>query len=99
MVSTDYLKKTMPAIPFSTGKTCLKIVICAASLLFASFSIRNKSEELLKKMYEHYHGKWYRTLTFSQTTENYRQDSLIKTSTWYEYVLFPDKFRIDFGDP
>ena len=56
------------------------------------------SEDLLKQMYDRYHNKWFRTLTFSQTTESYRHDSLIKTSTWYETIMYPDKFRIDFGE-
>jgi hypothetical protein len=38
------------------------------------------------------------SFSFSQTTEAYRNDSLINTSTWYENVVYPDKFRIDFGD-
>ena len=57
------------------------------------------SEELLKKMHDRYAGKWYRTFTFNQTTERYRNDSLINTTTWYEALMLPDKFRIDFGQP
>ena len=55
--------------------------------------------DILKQMYDRYHGKWYKTLTFVQTTERYRNDSLINTSTWYEAISFPNKFRIDFGKP
>ena len=54
------------------------------------------SEKVLKQMYDRYSGKWYHTFTFVQTTESYKNDSLSKTSTWYEAVMFPDKFRIDF---
>ena len=57
------------------------------------------AEEVLRQMYDHYHGKWYHTLRFSQTTESYRNDSLVKRATWYESIMFPDKFRIDFGSP
>jgi len=57
------------------------------------------AEKLLKQMFDRYQGKWYENLTFVQTTESYRNDSLIKKATWYEAILFPDKFRIDFGDP
>jgi hypothetical protein len=56
------------------------------------------SEKVLKQMYDRYNGKWYHSFTFVQTTENFKNDSLVKTSTWYEAILFPDKFRIDFGD-
>lgn len=57
------------------------------------------SEALLRKMYQTYNGRWYKNFTFTQTTENYRNDSLVKTSTWYEYIVFPDYFRISFGEP
>jgi len=54
------------------------------------------STTLLKKMYARYHGKWHSNLSFNQTTERYRNDSLVKTQTWYEHILYPDKLRIDF---
>lgn len=47
-------------------------------------------------MYARYHGKWHSNLSFNQTTERYRNDSLVKTQTWYEHILYPDKLRIDF---
>jgi hypothetical protein len=53
------------------------------------------SEKVLKQMYDRYSGKWYHTFTFVQKTENFKNDSLVKTSTWYEAIMFPDKFRID----
>jgi hypothetical protein len=56
------------------------------------------SEKVLQQMYDRYAGKWYHTFTFVQTTESYKNDSLTKTSTWYEAIMFPEKFRIDFGD-
>ncbi len=54
------------------------------------------STTLLQKMYSRYHGKWHRTLSFNQTTEMYKNDSLFKSQVWYEHILFPDKLRIDF---
>jgi hypothetical protein len=68
-----------------------------AALTFFRHNDMN-SEKVLKQMYDRYSGKWYHTFTFVQTTESYKNDSLSKTSTWYEAVMFPDKFRIDFGD-
>jgi len=38
-------------------------------------------------------------LSFNQTTERYRNDSLIKSDTWYERIAYPDMLRIDIGDP
>ena len=49
-------------------------------------------------MYKRYAGKWYKNFTFYQTTENYRNDSLIKTSTWHEAIVYPNLFRITIGD-
>jgi hypothetical protein len=48
-------------------------------------------------MHDRYAGKWYHTLTFTQTTEMYRNDSLRTTQTWHEFIRFPDRFRMDFG--
>jgi hypothetical protein len=53
--------------------------------------------DIVKKMHDRYAGKWYRSFTFSQTTEMYRNDSLRATQTWYEFIRFPDRFRMDFG--
>jgi hypothetical protein len=51
---------------------------------------------LLHKMYDRYHNKWHHSRIFNQTTEQYRHDSLIKSTIWYERILYPDKLRIDF---
>jgi hypothetical protein len=67
--------------------------------LFYSPPTDTRAEQLISQMYGRYHGKWYTTFTFIQTTEKYQNDSLIQTSTWYEAVSYPDKFRIDFGEP
>jgi len=62
-----------------------------------SFLNHNTSEDVVEKMYKQYGGKWMKSFSFTQTTEMYRNDSLINTSTWYENIVYPDKFRIDFG--
>ena len=53
--------------------------------------------DVVKKMHNRYAGKWYHSFTFSQTTEVYRNDSLRRTQTWYEFIRFPERFRMDFG--
>jgi hypothetical protein len=63
------------------------------------FTVELNSEQILRQMYDRYHGKWYSNYTFLQTTESYKKDSLTSKTTWYEAVSFPDKFRIDFGHP
>ena len=48
-------------------------------------------EELLRQMHDRYAGKWYRTLSFVQTSRF--ADG--KTETWYEAAEIPGKLRID----
>ena len=71
------------------------IILCVAS----SFINPPGSIEILKKMHDRYAGKWYKTFSFNQTTEIYRNDSLKRSETWYENIKFPYDFRIDFGNP
>ncbi len=56
------------------------------------------AEKILSKMYHRYYNKWYKNFTFDQTTENYLKDSLVKTATWHETIVYPHYFRISFGD-
>jgi hypothetical protein len=60
-------------------------------------SIPPTGRDIIKKMHDRYAGHWYHSFTFHQTTEQYRNDSLKKTQTWYEFIRFPDRFRMDFG--
>lgn len=55
--------------------------------------------DIIKKMHDRYAGKWYQTFTFTQTTQQYRNDSLRSTQIWHEFIQFPDLFRMDFGIP
>ncbi len=54
--------------------------------------------EIIARMYRQYAGHWYHSFSFNQTTQQYRNDSLVKTQTWYEFMRLPDRFRMDFGD-
>jgi len=84
-------------------KICKNFVfrnLCLAIFFLISKGAFSQSgEDLVRKMHAKYFGRWYRTITFVQTTEIYRNDSLIRTSTWYEAAHFPYQFRIDLGDP
>ncbi len=48
-------------------------------------------------MHDRYAGKWYHSFTFTQTTQQYRNDTLRATQTWHEFIRLPDRFRMDFG--
>src|SRR6202020_991646 len=69
-------------------------------LIFFYFNVNAQknatSQEVLQSMYKRYHNVWHKSLIFNQTTERFRNDSLIKTSTWYEAIVYPDLLRIDF---
>ena len=73
----------------------MKFLVIVASFCFL---LNNDSKDVLQKMYSQYAGKWMHSFTFDQTTEMYRNDSLIKTAEWHEAIVYPDKFRIDFGE-
>lgn len=49
-------------------------------------------EALIKAMYDKYKGKWYKTLTFVQTTSDMKKNS---KETWFEAARIPGILRID----
>ena len=57
----------------------------------ANDSLPRDGVEVLQRMYDRYDGKWYRTLTFIQTTTFPDRP----TETWYEAGAIPGKLRID----
>lgn len=73
-----------------------------AAVVFVCMSVRGMAQDgnpFLERMYHRYHGKWRSSLIFTQHTEKYRNDSLLATETWYETMVYPSFFRIDFGLP
>lgn len=77
------------------SKKLLSVFLLAAcSNLYAQ-----TGEQTLLRMHNRYAGKWYKTLTFVQQTDVYRNDSLQRSSTWYEAAKFPHELRIDREDP
>src|SRR5215813_3440287 len=74
-----------------------KIILLILMITIPSFAVEYKSgEEVLTAMKKKYEGKWYKTLTFQQTTTNYKPDGTSQASTWYEALYAPGKLRIDF---
>jgi outer membrane lipoprotein-sorting protein len=76
-------------------------ILSLLGLFFLSFLPQQElnSTSLLQKMYDRYHNKWHSSLSFNQTTERYRNDSLVKSEIWYERISYPNKLRIDFTRP
>ena len=65
----------------------------------AQDSVPGSGRELLERMHARYAGRWFRTLTFVQTTELRGRDGRDTVETWYEAVRAPDRLRIDRGAP
>ena len=65
--------------------------LAAASPLAVPTDPPKDGVEVITRMRERYHGKWYRTLTFVQKTT--LPDG--KVETWYEAAELPGKLRID----
>jgi hypothetical protein len=74
----------------------IKLSIIAIPLFFSSiFNEPGNGEKIVKMMHTRNAGKWHKAVTFDQTTEMYRNDSLKRTQEWHEAIFFPDKLRID----
>ncbi len=80
-------------------KGAVAVIACILLLITASFSlpVRN-AETFLHHLYKRHHGRFRTNLFFTQKTEKYRNDSLVSTETWYETMVYPRHFRIDFGN-
>jgi outer membrane lipoprotein-sorting protein len=55
-------------------------------------------QDVIDFMYQKYKQGPCKAYTFSQKNTHYRNDSMIGHSEWHEFIEFPDKFRINFGD-
>ena len=66
-------------------------------LISLLFLLPPAGKDIVKRMHDRYAGKWMHSFAFNQTTDIYRRDSLILSQTWYEFIRFPDRFRMDFG--
>jgi hypothetical protein len=75
-------------------------ILSIVFLLFVcKFSAAQKGNQYFRAMHAKNSGRWYSTMTFIQTTEFYRNDSLVRKATWYEALKLPYDLRIDIGDP
>jgi hypothetical protein len=75
-------------------------VVTILLLLLCSFTVpKRDGRHMLYKMYSRYHGHWQRSLKFIQQTDRYNNDTLTGSETWYETIVYPRSFRIDFGMP
>jgi hypothetical protein len=76
-------------IPFAL----LAALLTPASPASPASSAFPDGEALIRAMEQRYHGKWYRTLTFVQTTT--MTQPAPRVETWYEAARIPGVLRID----
>ncbi|RYZ98168.1 MAG: hypothetical protein EOP47_19965 [Sphingobacteriaceae bacterium] len=69
--------------------------LLAAVLLFSTALQAQTGQQYVTKMHQQHANNWYRTLSFTQDTEIYKNDSLLRKSVWYEWARFPYELRID----
>jgi len=76
-------------------KKLLGLFLFLSSIVYGQYQ---NGEKLLKAMHDKYYQKYCQTIQFDQRTTRYVNDGTIKdTAYWYEWISYPDKFRIDFG--
>ncbi len=51
--------------------------------------------DILQRMHDRYAGKWYSSLSFTQTTEIRSANDSVTTQTWYETAKLPGFLRIN----
>ena len=78
-------------------KLLLALFLLAMAVIPATSAEIKNSNDLIKAMHDKYQNKWYKTLTFVQTTTDYKVEGKPEVNTWYEAMTLPDKLRIDFG--
>ena len=86
-------------INFNRMKQMIRVLAVIFFLIVSSASFTQERIKYLKKMHARGYLQWYKTMTFTQATEFYRNDSLIRKATWYEAFKMPYDLRIDLEDP
>ncbi len=75
-------------------------VMIVLAVVFAPACVRRHSppidstRDLIRAMHDAYDGRWYKTLTFTQQTIQYRGAGA-DTTIWYEALKLPGRLRID----
>lgn len=74
------------------------LAVAVINVLSVGAQYKNGSE-LLRAMHQRYYQAPCKIYAFSQRNTHYKADTISGHSEWHEVIEFPDKFRIDFGDP
>ncbi|HEX2080551.1 MAG TPA: hypothetical protein VHG08_22800 [Longimicrobium sp.] len=57
------------------------------------------AESLVRAMHDRYAGRWYRTLSFTQTTTRVLPNDSVHVEEWREWAAIPGRLRIEMGAP
>ncbi len=80
----------------------MRVICCILCFLFVSDLVKaqyKNGQELLTAMHKRYYQAPCKIYAFSQRNTHYKADTVSSHSEWHEVIEFPDKFRIDFGNP
>lgn len=72
-----------------------KLILIVLALSVPAFAGITSGDDLIAAMHKKYEGKWYRTLTFVQTTTTHKPDGTSSDEIWYEALSAPGRLRID----
>jgi hypothetical protein len=78
----------------SLGRVGVAAGVALVAVVTGASSRTPTGEEIVRSMHDQYVGRWFRTLTFVQTTTLYRPTG-DTVQTWYESMAVPGKLRID----
>src|SRR5579862_2860846 len=74
----------------------IQAIACLA-LVSVSHSEDDAGAQVVRQMYEKYHGAWFSTARFAQKTTTYDANGKPTVASWYERIQLPGKLRIDIG--
>jgi len=86
IVKTEFLKKVY--IPL--------LAVLLVILLGSCSSRINTTEKLVNAMIERYSGKWFKQISFDQTTTFYQNGKATRTESWQEVYKFPSMLLISY---
>lgn len=92
------MSKTFAVLIFILSCLFSKAQGISLNILADSTTKFKTGKDVIRFMHQKYKEAPCKAYTFSQKNTHYRNDSIIGNSEWHEYIEFPDKFRIDFGE-
>ena len=96
------IKTFFPTIMRASSVTVVAMLLAGcvhAPPLPTSPPVPRDGTELVTRMHDRYAGRWYNTVTFTQTTTQHLPDGTERVSTWHEALRAPGILRIDIGAP